>query len=297
VRRHEVVKEPQARNELVRSVSEMAEICRTMGDRSAAEYLEILRARRIQSVDPSEIDWNVFRLFDIEYAEVRWTQWLASTMRPENGPALAALTWMAFCEAVCLAIVGLSPEERASLSELASIQDWKKTTQDSTSMRTVEDEAFEGELGRIDIVVETQTLVAVIENKIRAGWHDAEDRERQAVRYRKAGRRRVLGTTRRLGLVVLTNRDDFVLDPEDRDFVLVRYRDLGRILRRHLKKTLRNTASAEELLGLWPALLTLKSIEEDLLGLPTQVLRKKPEDVGWRNLPDLRELMQYSGED
>src|ERR1041385_1679628 len=76
---------------------------RTVAGRVKASYAEEigqLNARidaLLLPVDPLRQTWNVFRLFDIEYRETRWTQWFAGILRPENGQRCSRLAWSAFC--------------------------------------------------------------------------------------------------------------------------------------------------------------------------------------------------------
>jgi hypothetical protein len=70
---------------------------------SREKMLESFRARvssRLLPVEPFHQRWNVFRLFDLEHDETRWTQWFAAILREENGARCARVAWRAVCEAI-----------------------------------------------------------------------------------------------------------------------------------------------------------------------------------------------------
>ena len=141
--------------------------------------LESFRARvslRLLPVEPFHQRWNVFRLFDLEHDETRWTQWFAAILREENGARCARVAWRAVCEAIAKRALRQPP-----IGDVADASHWRAVASETPC---VEDEVAAGELGRLDILVVCDSLVAAIENKLWAHWHDGAG-EAQAERYRK----------------------------------------------------------------------------------------------------------------
>lgn len=229
---------------------------------SYEEELGELRARIevcLLPVDPLHQTWNVFRLFGVEYEETRWTQWLAAILRPENGARCSRVAWAAFCDAVARRAALLPP---AGTDNIADHGHW---TTIAAEVPAVEDEVSDGDLGRLDMLFTTTGIVAAVENKLWANWHDGPTAP-QADRYREIARNRLAGDThRRLGLVLLSQREGLKRGDYPPDYVHVRWSDLGQSLRRALRREW--SADQGTIIELWPIVLTLVSIEQDLLGL------------------------------
>jgi PD-(D/E)XK nuclease superfamily len=210
-------------------------------------------------VDPLHQTWNVFRLFDLEYEEIRWTQWLAAILRPENGKRCSRIAWSAFCAAVARR-AELQPPSGAS--NLASHVHWNEIAREAP---VVEDEVPEKGLGQLDMLVTTPSIVAAVENKLWAHWHDGP-KAPQADRYRELANKRLVGDMhRRLGLVLISQREGLKPGDYPADYIHVSWRDLGQELRRALKHEW--SGDQHTVIELWPLILTLVSIEQDLLGL------------------------------
>jgi hypothetical protein len=242
--------------------------------------------RRIEAcllpVDPLRQTWNVFRLFDIERAEIRWTQWFAAILRPKNGKRCSHVAWGAFCAAVARR-AELRPPSGAS--NLASYVHWNEIASEAPE---VEDEVLEKGLGQLDMLVTTPSIVAAVENKLWAHWHDGS-KAPQADRYRTIANKRLVGDThRRLGLVLLSQRERLKSSDYPADYIHVSWRDLGQEFRRALAREW--SSEQQTVLELWPLILTLVSIEQDLLRLSLA-----PGDTTNRNtiLKQLSELASY----
>ena len=227
--------------------------------------LEQVSARidaRLLRLEPLRQTWNVFRLFGIEYAETRWTQWFAAILRSENGPRCARVAWAAFCEAIAHRAQASPPsgDER-----LAEHRHWLDVV--ANEVPQVEDEVGDGELGRLDLLFTTPTVVAAVENKLWADWHDGSGPLTQAERYRQIAHNRLDGDpVRRLGLVLLSQKEGLLHHEHyPSDYIHVSWRDVGQALRRALGRE--SLDQPESVLELWPIVLTLVSIEQDLLGL------------------------------
>jgi hypothetical protein len=227
---------------------------------SHEEMLADITARieaRLLPVDPLRQTWNAFRMFDLEYEEIRWTQWFAGLLRPANGERCARVAWRAFCEAVA---------ERAELAPPAGDSNpadhhcWHKAAEETP---LVHDEVWDSQLGILDLLFMTPSLTAAVENKLWSGWHDGS-KAPQADRYRELANKRRIGDAR-LGLVLLSERKGMKLGDYPPDYVHVSWRDVGRALRRALRHEW--TDDQQCAIELWPIILTLVSIEQDLLKL------------------------------
>jgi hypothetical protein len=97
--------------------------------------------RCLLPVEPFHQAWNEFRLFDVEYEETRWTQWLAAISRPGNGEFFARVAWTAFCDAVARRISIARPAGGANLAIAAG---WIGA---AAQVPHVEDEVAAGALG------------------------------------------------------------------------------------------------------------------------------------------------------
>ena len=110
-------------------------------------------------------------------------------------------------------------------------------------------------------------------NKLWADWHDSTS-GKQADRYRALARER-LGDppTRRLGLVLLSQRDGLRAGEHyPLDYVHVSWRDVGQALRRALPPAW--YADVGTTLEVWPVIQMLVAIERDLLDLDLTPLRE-----------------------
>jgi hypothetical protein len=238
------------------------------------EYLDRIDRSKLRPMDPLDLQWNVFRLFHKQSSEVYWSRWLTNLLRPEHGARCAGLVWRSFCSAVAASgeAVPHAPAagEAVPSGRLARSRDW-------LSASTQQPGEIHGEyhvtgLGAVDVVVSTSSVLAVIENKLWEGWHDWKpapgELSRQADRYRQLGLNR-LQEGQRLGLVVITASDED--SPFTRavppDWICVRWEAIGVALRRELRLELEGAGDARQVLELWPALLTLVSIEQDIMGL------------------------------
>lgn len=283
-RRHALAPDRVART--TDTLASLAAFTRDHGTRAVEAARAAITAHLLRPVDPSELDWDVFGMFEVEDSETDWTLWLAGTLRPESGAALAALTWGALCDAIVDA--AREPVPSAPTDELATLADWRAAAGAPPKPGGVERERAHAEFGRPDLVIDAPGMFVVVENKLDAGWHDSD--EPQAVRYRKFGlRHRRVG--QRLGLVVLVKRDTCELDDRCRDYVRVTYRNLARALRRRLRDALPADAPAAMLLALWPALLTVAAIERHLLGI--DLARWRDAAASWRALQPLNALRAY----
>lgn len=236
---------------------------RAVADRVRSSYkqeLSELRARidaSLLPVDPLHQSWNVFRAFGVEYKETSWTQWLAAVLRQENGERCARVAWGAFCDAVARRAALVPPSGDPNLADRAH---WIAI---AAEVPEVEDEVPDGDLGRLDMLIRTPSIVAAVENKLWADWHDGPKR-RQADRYRDIAKNRLVDDThRRLGLVLLSERAGLKPGDYPQDYIHVRWTDLGQSLRRALRQEW--SADQRSVIELWPIVLTLVSIEQDLL--------------------------------
>lgn len=244
-------------------VAAIQQVARILTQHYQAEIQQL--ERRIQArllhVEPFHQRWNVFRMFDLEYDETRWTQWLASTMRRENGERCARAMWSALCEAIARRAAANPP---SGPPRLAQADHWQMLV--SEELPVVQDEVPHPVHGRLDILITSPQIVVALENKIRAGWHDGPDRK-QADRYRDFAMELLPSDERcRLGLVVLSHRD---LTPADypADYVYLPWRDLGRAIRRVIRHEWKLEPSAQEVVAFWPLVIMLVSIEQDLMKL------------------------------
>lgn len=211
-------------------------------------------------IDPLCQTWNVFRLFDLEYEETRWTRWLAGILTPDNGLRCSQVAWKALCETVSLQATLLPP---IGCDNLANAGYWAVA---STEVPQVECEVSDPEFGRLDLLVTTHSLVVAIENKLWAHWHDGPN-GKQADRYRALAQKRLVrNSSQRLGLLLLSQRSGLTHGRDyPSDYIHVSWRSLGQGLRRGLRREWSSDQYC--LAALWPIVLTLVSIEQDLLEL------------------------------
>jgi PD-(D/E)XK nuclease superfamily protein len=260
----EVVRQQRARD---RSAEQRrVALVRAAAERVKALYgeeLSTLKARIdacLLPVEPLRLAWNVFRLFDLEHEETRWTQWFAAILRPENGERCSRVAWGAFCAAVAHRAEILSP---SGDSNPADQHHWRDIV--SEEVPKVEDEVSDGDLGTLDLLFTTSSIVAAVENKLWADWHDGA-KAPQADRYRDLAKKRLVGDDhRRLGLVLLSQRRGLKPGDYPSDYIHVSWRDVGWALRDALRREWSD--DQRSVIELWPIVLTLVSIEQDLLGL------------------------------
>jgi hypothetical protein len=246
----------------------------------------------LRPIDPSALEWTVFRLFDSEDLETRWTTWLASILSPEHGQELSALVWRSLCDAVVRH--GTLPVPCNQSDRLATRNDWREARETILKHGSVDRELADSSgLGRLDIAIDAPGIFVVLENKLDAGWSDRGG-ERQVVRYRQFGLTR-RSPCQKLGLVLLTKNADFALDDDCRDYVRITYRDLARALRQNLRATV--PASMTSALALAPALLTIAAIEQDLLGLDIARSRRSARHRPIRSLALLDKILAHLRED
>ncbi len=270
-----------------------ARVVRASGSESVARLKLSIKNSKLWPVDPLDLDWDVFKLFGVEATETAWTQWLAGILSPENGPELSNTAWMSLCDAVISGpgAIAVSSQEA---EVLATVDHWRASIHDMLQDKSVVAEYEAEEFERPDLVIYAPKLIVVVENKLAGGWHDSPGRKSQADRYRDFG----LELTRQnsgkaLALVLLTNWDDGVAGKDfPQDYVHVRYYDLGRFLRKHLRRRLGPEPSPTRIVKLWPLFLTLTAIERHLLGLESGV----PDgglELGWQSIDKAVRTAKY----
>lgn len=238
---------------------------------------------RLSPHDPLRQTWNTTRAFGVEDDEVRWTKWLAALLRPENGARSAHVAWTALCDAVARRI---AERPLAGEDPLLDESGWRAMT---ALAPEVHDEVRHPTYGQLDLLVTTASAVIAIENKLLADWHDS-DSGKQADRYRSLARER-LGSdpARRLGLVLLSQRDGLRAGEHyPLDYVHVSWRDFGRSLRRALPPRWWSDVGAA--IGMWPVIQMLVSIEQDLLDLNLAPL----DDVGAKPMVRISQLTRLA---
>lgn len=237
-----------------------AAIVREVGARIRSWHAdELAELRRVAdeaklSCDPFAQPISVFRLFNAVHSETNWTPWMASLLRGEAGERCARLSWGALCNAIARRAQKKPPVGDG----LALADDWSRAINDRP---VVEDELDAGDLGRLDLFISTPRLVAVIENKIDADWHDRPDKK-QADQYREYTMAR--RADRAVGLVLLAHRQNIICPP---DYIRVDWGDFGRALRLELQ-----AVGSVEPSEIFPLVQTLVAIERDLLGLRDDVM-------------------------
>lgn len=281
--------EPSRRANLRAALGQVSRATQHHSKGTVRELLEMIEGMMLRPVDPSEIPCNVFRMFEISGSEVAWTKWLAAMLSPEQGSQLSALVWRSLCDAIAEQELEPCPIDRRE--ELASRATWRKLRDAPPERGHVKRERHHVRHGRTDIEVRTPKIFLILENKLDAGWHDS-DGGRQLVRYRKIG---ITGCvqSQRLGLVVLTKNPKLELGKRCEDWLKITYRDLARALRGNLREALGRGASAPRLLDLWPALLTVTAIEQDLLGLDIAQRRDTNSRQPWLSITPLVEVISH----
>jgi hypothetical protein len=248
------------RAQLVSAFEEVASLVSSFAvaeaDALVKRLAELEAGRRLSPVEPSELGWGVFRAFGFEYAEVRWTRWIASLLDGTCGKKVSRVTWQALCSAIALAS---SEDGRHS---------WLRAGTCALAGDAVMCELAVDDLGRADLVVDHADTITVIENKLDADWHDREDRT-QADAYRTmAGRLAELRGRRGYELVLLRNNDRV----EAGGWIAVDYSEFARELRAAVREAVPADAPIDRVMEHVPVLATIHAIERDLLGLvPVQV--------------------------
>ncbi len=277
------------------AVIEVAETLRAEGEalrnRLEAEIKELLLP-----IDPLHFSWSSFGAFGHEEEEPRWTKWMAALLRRARHRCPAGtLAWKAFCNAVERQVLATAPEATADTRGLlAGAEDWRGAA--GESIAGVERETGEKELGYVDLIASTQSLLAVVEFKVRAHWHDwgAKEAELQAVRYRRIGLLR-RSPQQKLGLVLVSALEDLstyqVTDHTD-DYVMIGWQDIAIEMRRLLGPMLHESISPAGLLQLWPAIETISAIERHLIGLE-HPLPQRQGISSWIDLSQARELLSH----
>jgi hypothetical protein len=256
----DAVRTQRAKDE--REAERRASLIGCVADEVRTHYAELLAdvdariERRLMSVDPLRQTWNAFRMFAVEDDEVHWTQWFANLLRTSNGERCARVAWAAFCGAVADRAEAMPPTGE---SNPAGATEWRQAAQ---HVPLVEDEVRDLELGILDLLFSTRSMIAAVENKLEAHWHDGA-KGLQADRYRKLAQKRLTGDAR-LGLVLLSQRK-LVRTDYPQDYIHVSWADVGRAFREALRREW--TDDQQCAIDLWPIIQTVVSIEQDLLGL------------------------------
>ena len=281
--------EPRRHERARAALEQVADVTRRHGAAAVAESLAAIEELLLRPVDPSAIAWNVFQLFETSDSEVDWTKWLAANLSPEKGAALSALVWRSLCDAIVRQ--GVEPRPVVPGERVATLDSWREARDVPLVRECVDRECHDAEHGRTDIEVRAPGIFVVLENKLDAGWHDG-DGEPQAVRYRKIGLKHC-APTQQLGLVLLSKHRDFPLGEGCDDWVKITYEDLARALRRNLRATVGEATPAATLLALWPGLLTIAAIEQDLRGLDIARCCARARGGSWRSIRPLTDVISY----
>lgn len=280
----------------IKAAAALEEVAATIRGHSAAALEPALAAvaeAMILPVDPSALGWNAFRSFEVEDSETAWTKWLAALLSPENGTVVSQLAWRSVCDAVVDQRGEPMLFDEQARGKLATLGVWRAARELELPRASVDREVAD-ELGRPDIAIDAPGLFVVLENKLDAGWHDGD--EPQATKYRRFGLKHRRGD-QQLGLVLLTKRKDFELEAHCCDYVRILYRDLSRALRRNVRAVLVGDASVASLLAVWPVLITIAAIEQDLLGLDIQGVVATARSRSWRAVGALNEILSYLHEE
>lgn len=237
------------RSALVHSIEEIAltleRFAETEVDNLAAKLARIEHERRLSPVDPSAIP-----CFGFETAEIRWTKWLASLLDGTCGKPASQITWRAMCRA----IADVADDRRAF---------WIDAGDTLLAAGSVRSELSRGALGRADLVVDHSDAIILIENKLDASWHDGSG-DTQAKRYADLAEGLRMERQRRFSELVLLRNNARV---SGEGWVVLEYRHLAAALRSCLRDAIQPEMAHAALLDHVPVLVTIKSIEEDLLRL------------------------------
>jgi hypothetical protein len=258
-----------------------------------AERLKAEILNLVLPVDPLRLEWNVFRLFALGYSETRWTQWMASLIDDSNGAISAQPAWMALCQAIVRRIELRNPTPRDGM-RLACAEDWRLAW--GQKVKVIPEDTEYG-LGRVDLWLDAGSLLAVIEIKLWEHWHDRSGEAPQADRYREILRRRLQGKPDRMGsLVLLTCHEDLQPDEDfPQDYIYVTWREVAQALRNQLRLACSLQPGVLPSVELYPLFLTLVSLEQDVLGLRSDLLHRA--DLSWRELGPMTELSNYLEEE
>ena len=75
--RHSRCVAPERRAKTVAALEHVAAVTRSQGAVAVERSLAAIDEALLRPLDPSELAWNVFRLFDVGNKETAWTKWLA----------------------------------------------------------------------------------------------------------------------------------------------------------------------------------------------------------------------------
>lgn len=199
--------------------------------------------------DPLNFRWSVFNITGVAYKETRWTKWLASCFDGRNGERVARLFWRALCRSVSYS----SSTERV-VENILSAEDWEEMAEDEPPQDVKPEEPIEK--GRLDIVFMNPKKLIVLENKLES----PESGEGQFDKYAEWARKEAKG--RKIGLVLLSKEQWNEKLPEG--YINITYEIFGGFLRAELREHFVHITKDSEKLYLWPVIMTLVSIEQDL---------------------------------
>lgn len=285
------LQKPNDDAEQIAALRRVAGVVSAWAPSEAARLLKQANGLFMPERDPFTSRRNVFGMFNLEYVEPRWTQWLRGLLDPAMGGETSRIAWKALCRAIeasesqaaqdCGGDVSAAEKE----IHLAGRQDWQEAASDEPKVQA---EVSGGPLGRIDLLAFTPKLVVGIEMKLWEGWHDGEG-EKQADRYRKLVKRAAARKSKPgFGLVVLACWDESQREKHGvpDDYVFVHWRSFAQALRRGLQAAPTTTED------MWPVMATLVSIEQDLLELVPPPPRNEL-DADIRGVARLERVVRY----
>lgn len=237
-------------------------------------------------IDPKDIEWNDFRLFDIAEDETRWTQWLGGLLRPVNGDELSNLTWRSLCYALSK-LEQVKPETKWQKGRLIIGREWFLLMDMKLKDDYINDEFFISNRSRPDLLIETPDVAILIENKINCRWSTKD----QPDKYREDIRQRV-GKGKRIAFVLLAVDCDHVGEIP-KDYFKLSYKLLAQALRIQIKSYLFTPWSKLRLIRLWPVLMTIGAIEHEFLEYDWSILslNHKIDSVRNSQLSDLNDYL------
>lgn len=199
--------------------------------------------------DPLNFRWSVFNITGVAHKETRWTKWLASCFDGRNGEKVARLFWRALCLSVCY-----SSNTNNDVENILSAEDWKRMAKDEPPKDVKPEEPIEK--GRLDIVFRNPKELIVLENKLESG----ESGEGQFDKYAKWALKKSKG--QKIGLVLLSQKQWDEKLPGG--YINITYKTFSGFLRAGLKDHFGHIVKESEKIYLWPVIMTLVSIEQDL---------------------------------
>ena len=278
-------------------VTTLRQLASTVREKAEIEWYDMMnrvRGHMLKPVDPLEIRWTPLSLLGIANKETRWTQWIAGILRKENGEALARIVWQSLCDSVILA--SREPRQVEEIPyALASLQEWRRAKGDPPKSGSMITDEFSVDGSRIDIVIDSPSILVVLENKLWSAWSDTKGQVPQVVRYRRIGQRlRERKPSGSLGLVLLSARMGLEAGKDyPFDYIYVSYWTLARALRSNLAVVLTEESSALSVMELWPAMLTVAEIERTIVEVDATYLYGNPNQTKWQQLNRLRVLAEY----